>query len=282
MKKWVLIIFIITSCTNEHFEALTNNESKIVVDGWIEDGGVPQVLLSSSIPIADVIDSTNVLNHVIRSAKITVSDGQITEVLRVKKSNSNVPPFLYYGTHIIGQTGKKYTLKVEFLNRIIEATTTIPKSVVLSNVEYLKKNEMDTIGYVFVKFTDPTNERNYYQIATKLEGKESLFVPAFYGNLSDENFRSSTVEMQVNRGVLISSKSKFQPYFVDGDIVFVKLRTMNKDAFEFWNSWQNEIVNGRNPIFPANTSLKSNLNGAVGIWSGYGVSIVQVIIPSKK
>lgn len=282
MKKWVLIIFIITSCTNEHFEALTNNESKIVVDGWIEDGGVPQVLLSSSIPIADVIDSTNVLNHVIRSAKITVSDGQITEVLRVKKSNSNVPPFLYYGTHIIGQTGKKYTLKVEFLNRIIEATTTIPKSVVLSNVEYLKKNEMDTIGYVFVKFTDPTNERNYYQIATKLEGKESLFVPSFYGNLSDENFRSSTVEMQVNRGVLISSKSKFQPYFVDGDIVFVKLRTMNKDAFEFWNSWQNEIVNGRNPIFPANTSLKSNLNGAVGIWSGYGVSIVQVIIPSKK
>lgn len=282
MKKWFFIIFIITSCSDEHFEALINNESKIVVEGWIEDGDVPLVLLSSSIPIADVIDSTNVLNHVIRSAKITVSDGQITEVLRVQKSTSNVPPFVYYGTHIIGQTGKKYTLKVEFLNRIIEATTTIPKSVVLSNVEYLKKNEMDTIGYVFVKFTDPINEKNYYQIATKLEGEESVFVPAFYGNLSDENFRSSTVEMQVNRGVLISSKSKFQPYFVDGDKVFVKLRTMNKDAFDFWNSWQNEIVNGRNPIFPANTSLKSNLKGAVGIWAGYGINMVQVRMPQKK
>jgi hypothetical protein len=282
MKKWVFIILIISSCNNDYFEALTNNESKIVVEGWIEDGDVPQVLLSSSIPISDVIDSTNVLNHVIRSAKITVSDGQITEVLRVRNNVDRVPPFVYYGTQIKGQTGSQYSLKIEYLDRIIEARTTIPKSVVLSNVEYVKKNDTDSIGYVFIKFDDPLNEKNYYQIATRLEGKESVFVPAFYGNLDDENFSSSTIKMQVNRGVLLSSKSKFQPFFVDGDTAFVKLRTMNKDAYDFWNSWQNEIVNGRNPIFPSNTSLKSNVKGAIGIWAGYGKNTALVRIPSKK
>jgi hypothetical protein len=203
-------------------------------------------------------------------------------VLRVRNNVDRVPPFVYYGTQIKGQTGSQYSLKIEYLDRIIEARTTIPKSVVLSNVEYVKKNDTDSIGYVFIKFDDPLNEKNYYQIATRLEGKESVFVPAFYGNLDDENFSSSTIKMQVNRGVLLSSKSKFQPFFVDGDTAFVKLRTMNKDAYDFWNSWQNEIVNGRNPIFPSNTSLKSNVKGAIGIWAGYGKNTALVRIPSKK
>ena len=49
---------------------------------------------------------------------------------------------------------------------------------------------------------------------------------------------------------------------------------MNKDAFDFWNSWQNEIVNGKNPIYPSNTSLKSNIKGGIGIWAGYGQSTI--------
>lgn len=282
MKKWIFIFFIITSCSDYNFEGSTKNESKIVVEGWIEDGDFPYVLLSSSIPISDKIDSVNVLSRVIRSAKITVSDGQITEVLRVKKSNNNLPPFVYYGTQIIGHSGKTYSLKIEYLNRKIEAITTIPKTVALNNVKYIKKNETDSIGYIFINFDDPINEKNYYQILTKLEGEENVFIPAFFGNLSDENFSSSQIDMQINRGVLLSSKSKFQPFFVDGGKVSVKLRTLNKDAYDFWNSWQNEIVNGRNPIFPSNTSLNSNLNGAIGVWAGYGKDIITIELPSKN
>jgi hypothetical protein len=51
---------------------------------------------------------------------------------------------------------------------------------------------------------------------------------------------------------------------------------MSKSGFEFWNSWQNEIVNGRSPVFPANTSLKSNIKGGLGIWEGYGQSTLLI------
>jgi hypothetical protein len=273
---------IAISCNKDDFSAETKLESKIVVEGWIETDDVPQLILSSSIPITEVVDSTNVLDHAIRSAKVTVSDGQREEVLRVKNDKDRVPPFVYVGAEIIGEAGKTYTLKIEYLNRTVTATTTIPKSVPLISAEYIKNKVIDTSGYVFIKFNDPINEKNFYQIATKIAEKEPIFVPAFYGNLDDKNFDSSEISMQVNRGVLIFPKTKYKPYFTDGDLIFVKLRTINKDALDFWNSWQNEIVNSRNPIYPSNTSLKSNINGGIGLWAGYGQSTIMVQTPPKK
>lgn len=284
MKKYLLFVFaiILTSCSNDNVSEQKSLESKLVVEGWIEEGDYPQVLLSSSIPVTDVIDSTNVLNHAIRAAKITISDGINSEVLRVKTDKNRVPPFVYFGSTLKGEAGKEYSLKIEYLNRIVEAKTIIPKTVQLKSAEYIKKVETDTTGYVFVKFDDPLDEKNYYQIATKIDGEEPIFVPSFYGNLDDKNFTTSPISVQINRGVLLFPKTKFTPYFADGDLIHVKLRTQNKEALDFWNSWQNEIVNSRNPIYPANTSLKSNIKGGIGIWAGYGQSTLIVKTPPKK
>jgi hypothetical protein len=284
MKKYLLFLLalLFVDCAKDDFSNEVNSESKIVVEGWIEEDDFAQVLLSSSISVAEVIDSTNVLNHVIRSAKITISDGVNSEILRVKNDKDRVPPFVYYGTTLKGVAGKEYSLKIEYLNRIVEAVTTIPKSVVLERAEYVKKSSTDTTGYVFVTFEDPLNEKNYYQIATKIDKKEPIFVPSFYGNLDDKNFKTSTVAIQINRGVLLFPKTKFTPYFTDGDLIHVKLRTQNKEALDFWNSWQNEIVNSRNPIYPSNTSLRSNIKGGIGLWAGYGQSTLVVKTPAKK
>ncbi|MGE6354162.1 DUF4249 domain-containing protein [Flavobacterium sp. NPDC079362] len=283
MKKYILFLFtlVAVSCSKDDFSE-KSIESKIVVEGWIEEGDYAQVLLSSSIPVTDAIDSTNVLNHVIRSAKITISDGETSEVLRVKNDKNRVPPFVYFGSTLMGEAGKEYSIKIEYLNRVVQAVTTIPKSVKLKSAEYIKKNAADTTGYIFVKFDDPVNEKNYYQIATKIDKEEPVFVPVFYGNLDDKNFKESSVTVQVNRGILLFPKTKFTPYFADGDLIHVKLRTQNKDALDFWNSWQNEIVNSKNPIYPSNTSLKSNIKGGIGIWAGYGQSTLTVKTPPKK
>lgn len=284
MKKYLffLVGVIFVSCSNDDFSNQKSLESKIVVEGWIEEGDYANVLLSTSIPVTDVIDSTNVLNHVIRSAKITISDGAHSEVLRVKNDKNRIPPFVYFGSVIKGEAGKEYSLKIEYLNRVITAVTKVPESVALKNAEYIKANPSDTTGYIFVKFDDPPSQKNYYQIATRIEGKEPIFVPAFYGNLDDKNFKESSVFLQINRGVLLFPKTKYTPYFADGDLIYVKLRTQTKEALDFWNSWQNEIVNGQNLIYPANISLKSNINGGIGIWAGYGQSAIIVKTPPKN
>jgi hypothetical protein len=287
MKKICLlfVIFLVAfmaSCSREDYMGNVEGESRIVVEGWIEQGDVPQVILSRSIPINATIDSTTIFDYFIRSAKVTVSDGENEEVLSLKSDKDRVPPYVYYGSKIIGEVGKTYALKIEYLNRVIKATTSIPSVVTIKSAEYVKENPADTTGFVHLEFNDPVLEKNYYQIETRLDKAEPIFVPALYGNLNDENFVSSSVSLQVTRGIYVFSKTKYRPYFTDGDLIFVKLRTMSKDGFDFWNSWQNEIVNGKSPIFPANTSLKSNIKGGIGIWEGYGQSIISIQTPKKK
>jgi len=286
MKK-ICLLFVfflgicVISCSREDYVKNVEGESKIVVEGWIEQGDVPQVILSRSIPINAVIDSTTILNYFIRSAKVTVSDGENVEVLSVKSDEARIPPYVYSGSKMIGEIGKTYVLKVEYLNRVIEATTTIPSVVPIKSVKYVKVNPADTTGFIHLEFDDLVKEKNYYQIATRVDSIEPVFVPALYGNLNDENFASPSVSLQVSRGIYVLSKTKYKPYFTDGDLIYVKLRTMSKTGFDFWNSWQNEIVNGRSPIFPANTSLKSNIKGGLGIWEGYGQNTVSIKTQKK-
>ena len=77
MKNRILSFFVVLiSCTNEDITKQISVESKIVVEGSIEEGGFAKVLLSRSVPIGVAVDSTTILNYVIRSAKVTVSDGK--------------------------------------------------------------------------------------------------------------------------------------------------------------------------------------------------------------
>lgn len=285
-KKYLLLVplllIIVVSCSRENYVESVEGESKIVVEGWIEQGDVPQVILLRSIPINATIDSTTIFNYFIRSAKVTVSDGENEEVLSVKNDNDRIPPYVYSGSKMIGEVGKTYVLKVKYLDRVIEATTSIPSVVLIKSAKYIKLNPADTTGFVHIEFNDLAKEKNYYQIETRLDKVEPIFVPALYGNLNDKNFISSSISLQITRGIYVFSKTKYKPYFTDGDLIYVKLRTMSKAGFDFWNSWQNEIVNGRSPIFPANTSLKSNIKGGIGIWEGYGQSTVTIQTPKKK
>ncbi|PWA08794.1 DUF4249 family protein [Flavobacterium laiguense] len=281
MKKnyFLLVLVLLWGCNTVDYTEEVVVVSKIVVQGYIEEGDVSHVILSTSIPIGSTVDSLSILKHLILLAKVTVSDGTNSEELSLRFDKNWIPPLVYTGKDLVGKSGKTYSLKVEYEGRVIESSTTIPTSVPIRELNYVKDNPADTTGYVFVKFEDPVGEKNQYQILTKVDKKEAVFVPAFYGNLNDDDFSSPVVNFQINRGVLMFSSTKFRPYFTDGDFIFVKLRTMDKASFDFWNDYQNEIVNGVNPIFPANTSLKSNIVGGIGIWAGYGVSVVSLQTP---
>jgi hypothetical protein len=54
---------------------------------------------------------------------------------------------------------------------------------------------------------------------------------------------------------------------------------MDKAHYEFWNSFQDEVLNTGNPFASSVTVIKSNILGdGLGIWGGYGVSFHSLII----
>ena len=280
ITKRLTIFFIVLagllSCKRGEY-IITEGESKIVVEGWIEEGDVARVLITRSIPMTEPIDSSNIIRYAIRSATVIVSDGVIFDTLRLTSASRYLPPFLYVGEKIIGKTDGKYALTVKYLSHTLTAESVIPPTVPIKNAQYSRLNPTDTIGNLTVEFTNPGDRQYYYQIATLLYGYDVIFVPCLYGNFNSRNFISKDVSMNVTRGITIFPKTNFESHFNDGDRILVRLRTMPKEGFDFWNIWQSEIINAQNPIFPAHSSLKSNINGGIGIWCGYGQSTKEIV-----
>jgi hypothetical protein len=278
----IVICTALSSCEREGYD-MEYGEMKLVVEGWIEEGEVARVLLLRSVPISELVDSTNILQYAIRSATVVVSDGTDSDTLRLRSASPYLPPFLYIGNKIIGKVGETYTLTVNCINpangerQTLTAETRISPSVPIQNAEYIRENPTDTIGSIVIEFIHPTDQEHYYQVATMIKGSDPIFMPCLYGIFSSRNLTSPNVRKKLLRGVSLFPRPNIDLHYKDGDTISVRLRTMHKEGFDFWNLWQNEIINAANPIFPANTSLKSNINGGIGIWCGYGQHTVSFV-----
>ena len=273
--KYLLYLFIsnlflwgLFSC-NEKDVGYVEYIPKIAVEGWIENGTPATVMLSWTASFNQKLDTASLLEHVIRSAKVSVSDGVQTEILALGSNSNYLPPYIYYGTSLKGQSGKSYSLKIEYRNEIISAETYIPESVALEKIWFEKASPLDTTGYIHISFQNTSGL--YYQIATRVEEKETVFTPCLYGNINSSSFnKNETISLQVNKGPVLYPQIDFTTCFVTGNTVYLKFRTQPEHGYDFWTSWQNEVLNTQNPIFPANSSLKSNISGGIGIWCGYG------------
>ena len=71
--------------------------SQLVVEGWIENGGNPVVMVSESIGIATgrEMDSKGILDHIAKWAKVSISDGTKTEILTGIPDPDFFPPYIY-------------------------------------------------------------------------------------------------------------------------------------------------------------------------------------------
>lgn len=253
---------------------------QFVVEGRIENGSYASVLLSLSASFTESMDTINLLSHAVRNAKVVLSDGQRSEILLLKTNNKKIPPYEYVSREIKGEVGKHYYLTIEYYDRLITAETHIPPPVEMDSLWFVKANESDTVGYIHISFKN-VSEYNY-QLSTQELPDENVFVPCLYGNIDRVVYpANSQVIMQLSKGPVIFPKADYTTHFPDNQPIRVKLSTQTTESFAFWTSYQNEILNSQNPIFPATNRLKSNINGGVGIWAGYG-STTKVIQPDSN
>ena len=79
--------------------------SQLVVEGWIENGGNPVVMVSESIGIATgrEMDSKGILDHIAKWAKVSISDGTRTEILTGIPDTEYFPPYIYTTSAITGE-----------------------------------------------------------------------------------------------------------------------------------------------------------------------------------
>lgn len=277
------MVFIITfsvflhACNSQLDVEIKQPDALIVVDAWIEKGDQAKVFLTTNAPYFSSIDSASIRDLVLSRAKVTISDGEQSEVLILRKDTRFFPPVYYEGNLIYGDTGKIYTLTAEYGGKSVSSQTTVPAAVKIDTCYFEPLADNDTIGKVILIFTDPEYEKNYYRIFTMRLGEDEKFISSFIIALDDQYFSGQKFSLELSRPPESFLSSSGNEYFTRSDTILVKLCTMDKAAFDFWNTYQDEVINSANPFASSMTGLQSNILGdGLGIWSGYGVTLFTV------
>src|SRR5688500_11597527 len=182
---------------------------KLVVEATIENGEGPRVVLTSSLSYFASINFQLLANSFVHDAEVYVSDGALTH--KLKEYSIPIAPgyaLYYYGidssqlqTAIIGEQGKRYTLRIVSNGSEYNAQTTIP--FITKQIDGIFwKNAPPTVdstkAIVLVKATDKPGYGDYVRYFTKRNSEG--FLPGLNSVFDDLFIDGTSYELQVEPG----------------------------------------------------------------------------------
>ena len=272
-----LIIFIIASCLlmscySELDLDIPVHDPQIVVEGWIEQGQSPNVILTRTAPFFTTIDSSNILDFAISTAKVEVMGGNEKEILIYRPYNIYFPPFIYFGLSLKGKVDHTYNLVVISRGDTIRAQTSIPKPVEADSVWFYKLPDSDTLGLLRLRIKDNALEKNYYRTLVKRKRNDAKFIPTLVSVFDDAFFNGDTITINLSQGLETLLEVGKEKYFHTRDTIILKFCTIDETTFKFWQAISTETLTAANQFSATNTSVEGNIEGGIGIWAGYGVT----------
>jgi len=275
-----MTLFLI-SCERDIDIDLGESGVRIVVEGAIESGEKPRILLTRSRGFFDQvpIDSLEFITKtLVLDAEITISDGSITENMQLTFANEY--PFIFYTSqNMIGQVGKTYTITINADGKTLTASTHIPPALQIDTTFFglnIFDQEEDSLGFVFLRYKDPDTLGNAYRLFLRRNSYPS-FLPA-RGSVSDDRF-SNGLNIEFFAGNPLPPFTGFGDatsedfFFKLGDTIYTKFCTIGKREFDFFTTLESAVSSNGNP-FAVPVLIKSNIKGegGVGVWCGYGVT----------
>jgi len=288
-----ILMMGLISCEKEVHINLNNGESQLVVQGVIETGLPPYVLLSKSIGYSPTIDLSTLANTYVHGAVVTVSDGSRTVTLREYQIDSVVQntsySFYIYSVDsadpqsfsFVGQLEHYYTLHISFEGKDYTATTKIPNPKPLDSLWAEKTDTVDNPNtrVVWFKYSDPDSLGNCFRYFTSTN--RGPFYPWINSVFNDDIINGATVSYRMNLGYDHSKNPDFDSVGKArvGDTVIIKWCAIDKGVYNFYNTLEYSTGTVGSP-FVSPVNVKTNMNGgALGIWAGYGTTYKTIIIP---
>jgi hypothetical protein len=304
-----LLLMIIPSCTTDITLDLPQGEEKLVVEGHIEPGQPPFIILTRSTAYFASTSLTDVANTFVHNAVIKVSDGTRTDsLIEINLANLSDPAmkkmildyfnikvgslatgfnFAFYTSNftdpnsIKGEVGKTYSLTVNAEGKKLTSVTSIPALVVPDSFWVKPPKEQpgnDSMVKLFFRFQDPADQANNYRYFSK-RNSGPFYPDRFSSVMDDKLFNGQDIVWTINNS---SSQSdtvdrKTHGLYWKGDTVVVKFCTIDAAHRDFWQTFEMAGSSGgpyANPV-----QIKTNIAGGLGIWGGYGAVYHTVYIP---
>jgi len=321
-KNRILILFafaVIASlyaCEKEITVDLPAAVPKIVVEGNIEQGQAPLVLISKSSSFFAPTDLNSIQNLYRSDAVVTLSNGTIEEELIAicsadipeellplvteitgftaeQLSQVNICAYTSFNPQMRGELDKSYTLKVELDADVATAVTKINKLVPLDSLWFRVSGNTDSLGFLYAVISDPDTLGNAYRWFAKRinsypewsddagEQKDQGFI-APLGSVSDDVFFNGlSFEFGFFRGTAPNSGKEDdvndeRGFYKIGDTVVVKGCVIDRGVFRFVSSFEDQVASSGSP-FASPANVFTNVEGGLGLWAGYGAVYDTVI-----
>ena len=304
MKKTIYLLSIISllfSCTKEVEIEIPGYKEQLVIDGSIETGQPPIVLLTKSSDVYAPTDLSAFFNSFVSGAQISVSNGTTTVDL-IEICSDNIPPgsealvsellgvsidelanfhicgYTSFDPSIFGEIGKTYTLSVNFEDQTYSAETKIEQPNPLTNVFWKPDGDLTTHGFSWATLADPPNQFDAYKWEVKrinldIDGNpmDANFDEPFGPVFDDKFFDGMTFDFFYDNpfgyedGVL----DDYAGLYELGDTIVIKFSKIDENVYEFLEKKYIQLATAGNP-FATPTNIPNNISGdALGIWAGY-------------
>jgi hypothetical protein len=298
------------SCVKDISLDLPPYEPKIVVEGRIEPGVPPFVLLSNSLNLYASTSISDLENNFITDAQVFVNNGVdtiqldlfctstlppqlipiVAELLGYTEQelqNINICAYSTLDPNWLGTIGTTYNLEIHHQGEVFNSTTQIKIPTPLDSVYWSERPNLPGWGFMSATLTDPAGPGDAYRWESKRlnhysDGteKDPNFLAPFNSAFDDQFFDGIQFSFYYdNPGSYDDStiSSANQGYYALGDTVVVKWSTIDYSVYEFLRYEDTQIANGGSP-FASPVNIPSNVsNNALGLWAGFSPSFDTII-----
>lgn len=248
---------------------------KPVIEGWIDSGGYPRVIFTSSFVVGDGTDGETIADKIIRWGKVTISDGDKTVVMTGGPDNDLFPPYSYYTYYMEGVPGKTYTITADYEGFHAEASARMPSPPEVIDLRTERIAGSDTLRSASVVIAAPDDCPAYYHISTRVIPDDTRHYPALLGCAAAET-PGQTIEIPIYRGKTSLSDSDFVAQLPTNRAVSIKIERVTREVYDFWKSFNEATLFGGSLFVNCSTSLPSNISGGLGYWSPQGVTMLTL------
>lgn len=282
----LFIVFLVTvglaSCEKTVNIKLQPSEPTIVVQGAIENGQPPYVILTTTIGTFSKIDLSSIEKFFIHDAIVKVSDGMKTIQLKeyAIDTAANARFYIYtldtanLANAMIGQLDRQYQLEITINDKKYQAVTKIPypkgvDTLWFGEPTFKRPKTPSNALELFANYTDPDTLGNFVRYFTKRNDAPFYAGGLFTDELVNGKFIAN-IDLFAGYDDSASVNLAEAFYFYPGDSVQLKWAEIDKGVYDFWNTYLFSMQAGSNP-FSSPINLKTNIsNGALGVWAGYG------------
>lgn len=291
MKKYFFIpiatLALLSSCSEDIKVNLPGSDKKIVIEGSIENGKYPEVIITKSIGLFSSVNAGNINDLYVLDAQVYVTSGSVTDTLRLAVDSASSLGLVYKGHTLIGSPGQMYLLRVIESGKSYSSITTLPAPIALDSVWWKAEPGKDSLGFANAHLTDPLGFGNNYRWYAKRPTKDRRFIAPSGATFDDKYIDGKSFDFAEPKGYdptdshhrLQDDPEKERYYYKKTDTIYIKFCTIDTKSKNFFTTFENAVSSNGNPFASPTTILTNIQGGALGVWCGYGVTY-DTIMPT--